>query len=169
MEEVKTIEGYSGYTVNKYGEVKNKKSGRILKSYKSELGEDQIDLYNKGRVNGVLIKDIVKRSFIIDYTQQTREVDVRKNVLSDLGGGLNGREIMNKRGYSRGEVYSAMSKEVTIPNKNTKVVFSSSENVYGNNNEWTELAKGLSYMNDQDIKDYSDVLPKVFGSVKIIN
>ncbi len=63
MEEFKAIENYD-YSISNHGNVKNNKSGRILKAMSNKKGYYLIDLSKNGKSNKILVHRLVANAFI---------------------------------------------------------------------------------------------------------
>ncbi len=64
MEEYKIVEGFENYSVSKYGNVKNNKTGRILKPGLNQDGYYIIELYKNGKSKKFRIHRLVALTFI---------------------------------------------------------------------------------------------------------
>ena len=62
--EWKKIDGYENYSVSSEGEVRNDKTGRILKKYKDKYKYDHVNLYKNGKLKNFQIHRIVAEVFI---------------------------------------------------------------------------------------------------------
>jgi hypothetical protein len=64
MEEYKIIEGFENYSVSNYGNVKNNKTGRILKPIENEKGYYQLSLCKNGYFKTFKVHRLVALAFI---------------------------------------------------------------------------------------------------------
>ena len=63
-EEYRQIEGYDNYSVSNIGNVRNNKTGRILKSFPNSDGYLLVDLYKEGKSKTHKIHRLVATSFL---------------------------------------------------------------------------------------------------------
>ena len=62
----KTIKGFPNYEVSTYGNVRNVKTGRILKPVKNNRGYLQVRLFNNGKSQSLLVHVLVSKAFLPD-------------------------------------------------------------------------------------------------------
>lgn len=60
----KKIEGYENYLVSSNGDVKNDKTGRILKKYRNKKGYETVNLYKNGKMKTFQVHRLVAMAFI---------------------------------------------------------------------------------------------------------
>lgn len=64
MFETIVIDGFENYTVSYNGDIKNKKTGKVLKPQKVSGGYYQVHLFKDGKMNNVLVHRIVAKAFV---------------------------------------------------------------------------------------------------------
>ena len=62
--EWKKIKDYENYSVSTYGDIKNDKTGIILKKFKNKKGYEQIHLYKNGKQKTFQVHRLVAEAFI---------------------------------------------------------------------------------------------------------
>lgn len=64
MEQWKKIDGYENYSVSCNGEIRNDKTGRVLKKYKNKDGYEHVNLYKNGKIKVFSTHRLVAQAFI---------------------------------------------------------------------------------------------------------
>ncbi len=64
MEEYKIVEGFENYSVSKYGNVKNNKTGKILKAMEHKNGYYFVDMFQNRKRKSFLVHRLVGTTFI---------------------------------------------------------------------------------------------------------
>lgn len=87
--EWKLIEGFDGiYSVSNYGEVRNNKTGRLMKPIKNEKGYLRVGLTNNGKLKCMRVHRLVAQAFIPnpDNKPEVNHIDFNKenNCVSNL-------------------------------------------------------------------------------------
>ena len=70
--EWKKIDGYENYSVSSEGQVRNDKTGRILKAYRMKNGYFRVDLRKKGEVKHFRVHRLVAQAFIENDSPLTK-------------------------------------------------------------------------------------------------
>lgn len=90
MEIYKDIEGYEGYKISNYGNVKSLKFGKekILKQTKNKQGYLRVDLYKEGKLKHYKVHRLVAQAFIPNPNNYPmvnhRDEDKTNNIVENL-------------------------------------------------------------------------------------
>ncbi len=84
MEEIwKTIEGYETYSVSTFGNIRNDKTGRILKSYINNKGRLYIDIYKNQIKTRFYIHRLVAFAFILNPNNKPQVDHIDNNPINN--------------------------------------------------------------------------------------
>jgi hypothetical protein len=110
MEEYKSIDGYENYEVSNRGNVRNKKTGRILKLNNEKWGYKTVSLCNFDNKKTFKVHRLVALSFIPNFDNKPFIDHIDRNKQNNI--------ITNLRWVSTSE--NGMNRTININNKSTK-------------------------------------------------
>lgn len=88
VEEYKDIQGYENYLISNLGNIKNKKTNKILSTYKNHNNYVYVSLYKNGKSNKIRVHRLVGKAFIqnpdnkpeIDHIDKKRDNNIFTNL-----------------------------------------------------------------------------------------
>ena len=80
------IKGYDNYSISEYGDIRNDKTGRVLKQHQDANGYLSVCLYNNGKQKRLLVHRLVLTAFTEQSDLQVNHIDENKhnNKLTNL-------------------------------------------------------------------------------------
>ena len=104
METYKNIEGYDNYEISDLGNVRNRKSGRILKYSTGTIGYYYVGIYKNGNMKNAFIHRLIAETFISNPLNKPEVDHIDRNPLnnriSNLRWATKSENQLNKKVYS---------------------------------------------------------------------